>query len=71
MTLVLLKNDAIFHNAASVDITDKVTDAVRANMPKITYPSMPTMQLPTINLGEAAPATAPAAAAPATRASAK
>ena len=69
MTIVLLKNDAIFHNAASVEITDKVTDAVRANTPKITYPSMPTMNLPTINLGEVAPTTTPSVPTPATRAS--
>lgn len=62
VTVVLLKSDAIFHYADSVDITNKVTDAVRANPPKITYPSMPTMNLPTINLGEVVPTTGPATA---------
>lgn len=52
MSVVLVKTDAIFHSASSVDITDKVIDAVRANPPKITYPGMPDMKLPPVNLGE-------------------
>lgn len=63
MTVVLVKNDAIFHNAATVEITDKVIDAVRANPPKITLPTMPVMNLPAVNLGELPkPASQPTAA---------
>jgi len=67
LTMVLLKNDGIFYASESVDLTNRLIDEVRKNPPKITYPSMPTMNLPSVNLGEMPeiPATGPSATRPA------